>query len=743
MNYYFILASIAFCVSAFVWIYVFAQQKRDPINLTFLLFAANNLGWIGSELLLYFDVARGHEIAILRTCSLFWVPCGFWFLVFAYALVGKRKDLVILLAGIAAIGGVAVSLFPDAVVTGMKYSRWGVVPFFHQINQPLISIITAVTSAYAVLLILKKRSKSTDRRERLSLGLLVFGAVIVMSFIAMMNVFVPNIFDFHETPMLGSSAFVVFVVLVFLAVTRYRFMSISVEKVAEELFEDIHEGILLADPTGRVLRSNLSAREIFGESIEGKDVRDLFFGHDAFGEFADLVIPYRKGNSEERYCSLSSSTIRRGGEILGKIFTARDVTEQKRAEAVLRKSKEDLEKEVEERTAQLRHAQRMEAVGTLAGGIAHDFNNVLAVILGFANAAKQDTPKTNPVYSDLDEIIVAGNRGRDIVRQMLTISRKQDITDHSPSDLNAIVRETVDLLKVSLPPNISLRLDIPAKPVGVLCDTTQIAQVIMNLCNNAIYAMKGKVDGVLSVCIKPVIVDEHFFKTGIELKHGPYVELSIGDTGCGIEESVLPQIFNPFFTTKPPGEGTGLGLATTLIIVQNHEGGSTVRSKIGEGTVFCIYLPTILQSSAEFKAMGRRDSDPPEPFEKQLESILLVDDEPQVRRMGRRVLEQLGYDVVDVQGGEDALTEIGDNFSKFDLIITDYNMPKISGLSLAKELKSRGSFAPVILMSGYGDKVTRDEMEAAGIVVFIQKPAGKKQLGVTIRRILDGRTSGF
>lgn len=742
MKIYIVLTVIAFFVSLFVWIYVFAQQKKDPVNATFLFFSACNFGWIGSDLLMYLPAMRGHEYAVARLCAFFWIPCGFWFLVFAYALLNKKRDWKLYVAAVSAVFGVAVVVFTDAVIIGFQTFDWGIAQIFHPIYQPLISVITAVTSAYAVLLILKKRSQSHDVSERRSLGLLIWGAVVVMGFIAVINVFLPSMLNIHTFPLIGSSAFTVFVLLVFLAVTRYRFLSISVERVAEELFEDLHEGVLLADPTGRVQRSNTSAREIFGAFPEGRDVRDLFRDQMIDADFTNSVVTISRKGAEDRCYALSASTIRRSDDVLGRIFLMRDITEQRRAESVLQRSKEELEKEVLERTKQLKHAQRMEAVGTLAGGIAHDFNNVLAVILGFANAARQDTPKTSPLYNDLEEIIVAGNRGREIVRQIMTISRKQDTSEFAAADINHIVKETLDLFRVSLPSNILLNVRYFEQPVAVRCDATQIAQVIMNLLNNAVYAMKGKRSGTLSLSIDLVEMDA----SGAEergLQAGTYVLLQVGDSGCGIDDVHLSQIFNPFFTTKPQGEGTGLGLATAYIIIKNHEGDIRVESECAKGTVFAIHLPVLADKNALDYLNGIRDSDPAVPLGDDARAVILfVDDEPQVRRMGSRVLQQLGYEVKTAESGAEAIRIVKAEGPRFDLLITDYNMPGMSGIDLAVVLTDSNREIPIILMSGYGDRVNAEDIQAAGIRAFLQKPSPKKVLDETITKILEDKRNG-
>ncbi len=735
MNLYAFVPTAAFLVNLFVWIYVFAQQSRDPINRTFLLFAACALGWISGELILYLPAAQEYEWLIFRAITVFWVTCGFWYLLFAYAIVERRSDWVLITAGVTSVLPLLLILFTDGFFLGAKHHYWGTAQILHPVYQPLVASVSGAWSGYGLLLILRKRMRSAESLERGALGLLLYGGIVAVSSVAVMNVILPRLYPEPAFPQFGSSALTVFIVFVFVAVTRYKFLSISIEKVAKEIFEDLNDGILLADRNGRVQRSNRTARSMFGEDLDGRTVKDIFAGHDIDGDFADRLIPPGEGPTI-RYLSLSASTMSMSGEVIGRIFIVRNVTAQKHAEEVMRRSNEDLERKVAERTEQLRHAERMEAIGTLAGGIAHDFNNVLAAILGFANTARFELPKGSPARQDIEEIIVAGTRGREIVRQILTVGRKQDAAEYRPEDLGTLLRETVDLLKVSLPRNVSLRVHIPEEPIGVNCDVTQLSQVIMNLCNNAVYAMKRTVDGELDVGIERMTIDEKIVARFTQLTLGPGVRFYVRDNGTGIKASDLVQIFNPFFTTKPRGEGTGLGLSSTFVIVHNHKGDIHVESGMGEGTTFSIYLPVVEEFGVD-RDNPLRISEVCLPAATGRERIMLVDDEPQVRKMGKRLLEQLGYRVSMFESGEAALQTLRQSYCCCDLIITDYSMPQMTGVELAAAIAAERIKVPIILMSGYGDEVTRDEINANGIAAFLQKPASKHQLSATIRRILD------
>jgi PAS domain S-box-containing protein len=668
--------------------------------------------------------------------SLFWIPCGAWFLFFAYALLGKKRDAVLLLAFLVAAVGVGVMVFTDNVIMGYRRFFWGTAQNLHPTFHPLISFGTAAAGAYGVLLILKKRRVSETATERKSLGLLIYGALFVMSVIVVLNVFIPAMIIGASTPRFGSSAFAVLIILVFIAITKHRFMSISLERVAEELFEDIQDGILLVDHHGRINRANPAAELLLGDNLIGKGVRKLFSDHDIKGNFYDRIIPLER-SGDTRYIALSSSTTARDGEVLGKILIVRDITEQKEAEAVLKRSKEAAEAAVAERTRLLKQAQKLESLGTLAESVAHDFNNLLSVILGFARAAKTDAPPDHRIIADLDEIIVAGTRGKEIVRQISTVGRRQDDSDCAPEDLGELVQETLLLFRVSVPKHISVEVALTDETVLVRCDAVKLGQVIMSLCNNAVYAMKRVPKGRLEVGIERLTVTEELSSELYFMKPGPAVRLYVSDTGCGIDDADLSRVFNPFFTTKPKREGTGLGLAFSFAIVRDLEGDILVESEPGKGTTFSIYLPVLEGEVDHGRDIGERISDVAPLVYQGGEIVLLVDDDPQIRRAGRRLLEQLGYRVLTASSGAEALRKIGSKEPRCDLVLADFAMAGMNGMDLARALKEEGVSVPVVMMSGYRKNATPDEIRDAGIVAFLEKPVSKTMLAKTVRSVLD------
>jgi PAS domain S-box-containing protein len=436
------------------------------------------------------------------------------------------------------------------------------------------------------------------------------------------------------------------------------------------------------------------------------------------------------------------------GKTMGVVLVFRDITERKRADKALKKVHDELELRVQERTtelqqaydqlktemderrkaeAQLRQAQKMEALGTLSGGIAHDFNNILAAIIGFTELVADHAPQKSREAHHLARVLEAGIRGRDLVRQMLTFSRKTE-QEKKPLRVSSIVKETVKFIRATIPATISIRVNILSESDLIFADPTQIQQVLMNLCTNATHAMREK-GGILDIGLGASTVslsndDPHGIKPGL------YVTLTVRDTGTGMSPDVMDKIFDPFFTTKNPGEGTGLGLSVVHGIVKQSNGHITVESEPGKGSLFTVYFPKI---AAEPETYAMSDDELPTGSER----ILFVDDEEALVEMGEDILAELGYDVTSRMSSRDALALFMADPSRFDIVITDQTMPELTGVELAREILAIRTDMPVIMCTGFSYAVDADKAKAAGIRAFAMKPLTKREIAKTIREVLD------
>lgn len=396
-------------------------------------------------------------------------------------------------------------------------------------------------------------------------------------------------------------------------------------------------------------------------------------------------------------------------------------TAEEMKEALERMQYEEERKRLED---QLQQAQKMEAMGTLAGGIAHDFNNILVPILGYCELALNKTPVGHAIHPFLEKMLSGATRAQELVKQILTFSRRQN--EHvSPIQLSPIIKEAVKLIRASLPSSIELHTEITTESCRVLANPTQIHQCIMNLCTNAYHAMK-RTGGSILVSLKPTNGPKHVDSNGSD-----WVCIEVKDTGCGMPPEVLEQIFNPYFTTKEEGEGTGLGLAVVHGIVKGMQGHLSVESQVNEGTTFSLFLPM----TEEAVALDQTQSAMEIPSGN--ESILVVDDEDEVVDLIQDILSDLGYRVHTETDSKTAFTYLEKNHAQIDLMITDLTMPNLSGTQLAYHAKALSPRLKVILCSGYADVLSLEMAKSVGIFKVLTKPVPRRELAFSVRHALD------
>ncbi len=386
--------------------------------------------------------------------------------------------------------------------------------------------------------------------------------------------------------------------------------------------------------------------------------------------------------------------------------------------------------EKEHLETQLRQSQKMEAIGTLAGGIAHDFNNILSAIIGFSEMAKDDAPEDSTIRSDLHEVLIAGKRAKDLVNQILAFSRQSD-KELKPVRMHLIVKEVMHMMRASLPATIKITKNIDPNSEHVLADPTQIHQILVNLCTNASHAMQ-QTGGELYVELKNIEIDNPKAYANPNLTKGKYVRLTVKDTGKGMDPVTLERVFEPYFTTKPVGEGTGMGLSVVHGIITSLNGAILVKSTPETGTEFEIFLPHF-DSSDGYGSMKNREM-PLSPNGS--ERILFVDDEETLADMGQKALERLGYSVTSRTSSVEALKAFKAQPDKFDIVITDQTMPNLTGMDLAKELITIRSDIPIILCTGFNLEATPERIKEIGIKELVQKPIVGTELGIIIRQIL-------
>jgi len=377
--------------------------------------------------------------------------------------------------------------------------------------------------------------------------------------------------------------------------------------------------------------------------------------------------------------------------------------------------------------ARIRQSHKMESIGILAGGIAHDFNNILFPIVGFAEILEEDIPQGSPLRENVEEILIGAKRAKELVKQILTFSRQ---TEHELKPLNPklVVKEVIKLIKSTLPTTIEVRQNIDGDCRTILADPTQIHQIAMNLITNAYHAMMDS-GGVLFITLQNVDPDHY---NDLKSAAGPQVLLSIKDTGIGMNEFTLAKIFDPYFTTKSKGKGTGLGLSVVYGIVKEYGGDVLVTSSPGQGSTFDVYLPSLKSDEIFEKSSGGNISP------KGTEKILLVDDELAVLRLEKIMLERLGYEVDVISNSKDALAEIKSFPDRYDLMITDMTMPNMTGEQLTLEIRKLNLKMPILICTGFSEKITPERCVVIGADGLLLKPVVKLEMARTIRNILEG-----
>lgn len=407
-------------------------------------------------------------------------------------------------------------------------------------------------------------------------------------------------------------------------------------------------------------------------------------------------------------------------KVIGLIGISRDITDRKK-----------IEEEKKLLVEQLHQAQKLEAIGTLAGGIAHDFNNVLAAVLGFAELLKEEIPDDAKAEHHVNEIIRAGNRAKFMVSQILAFSRKSMTNEHLPVDVAMLLTEILQLVRASVPTTIEIRKHILARESCILGDSTQIHQIIMNLCTNAVQSMDDEL-GVLTLVLSEVDLQASDLQAEPDMTPGRYVKIAVKDTGKGLEEDTIQRIFEPYFTTKEVGKGSGLGLSVVLGIVKSHHGMISVESTPGMGATFNVFFPAIKAPSGISYA-DESDDDVPTGDE----HILVVDDEEAIVETTTELLERMGYTVTAMTDSVDALQRVLAAPQKFDLIISDQTMPGITGEHLAVKILASRPDMPIILCTGYSSRIDEKQARRIGVRAFVEKPLDRLKLATVIRESLE------
>ena len=436
-------------------------------------------------------------------------------------------------------------------------------------------------------------------------------------------------------------------------------------------------------------------------------------------DLASKGVPYdvefrirRPGNQIGWMHAIGSAEKDADGNVVRMFGTAQDITDRKTLEV------------------QLLQSQKLESIGTLAGGIAHEFNNILSIIIGNNELVMDDLPESSLARESSEEIRLAGLRARDIVKHLLTFSRQEDSTK-KPIDTGRVVLESLKLIRATIPANIDIISDISPDCHAVYADATQINQVLINLCNNAVDSLPIS-GGVIEIELSNAEIERNSSLSDAALLPGNYVQLVVRDNGEGIDRSILDRIFEPYFTTKDVGKGSGIGLAVVHGIVKDHGGSIVCESHTGRGTIFTLLIPA-------YDGAAEKETVDTEITPGRKEKILFVDDEPALAKLGRLHLQSMGYDASAVTDPSEALELISREPHRFDLVISDMAMPHMPGDQLAHKILAINPDMHIIICTGYSSRIPELKDSALGIKALLIKPLGRSELAHTVRRVLDGK----
>ena len=503
------------------------------------------------------------------------------------------------------------------------------------------------------------------------------------------------------------------------------------EQFLSDIFTSIKDGLIVLDPMMSILRFN-PAMEQFPHStpMVGRKCFEVYHNRNTPCDICpvrDTLLTGQPGQGLIEQCDDQGAQVfveifsyplinRATGQLTGVIACARDITQQKKASAALI----ELERK-------LFQSQRMEAIGILAGGIAHDFNNILMAIMGYTEMASYDLEDVENVGECLQQVLLASHRAKDLVRQILTLSRRLE-SEKKLLIVQLIVQEALKLMRAIIPTTIEIRSLLLSNST-ILADATQIHQIIMNLASNAFHAMETN-GGILDISLTDEELEQPLAAIQGELQPGRYVKLQIKDTGVGIDPGFMPLIWDPYFTTKEVGKGTGLGLATVLGLVKTHNGEMLLESELGQSSTFTIYFPVVeetLDTVSTISQVGLPSG---------TGRILFIDDEPALAALGQTALSSQGFEVTAKISSREALELFKTQPEAFDLVVMDLTMPQLTGLDLAREMHAIRTDIPIILFTGYAERLISNKLHEIGIREVLIKPLQVSQLGESINKLL-------
>ncbi|MBN2526092.1 MAG: response regulator [Deltaproteobacteria bacterium] len=681
----------------------------------------------------------------------------------------RRKWLLVALYAPSAVF-IFSDIFFHAVTGPPREQPWG---WEYTVQDGIMSTLLfiwmfLVTVACAILYTISYHTASEPRKKKQSRFLLIASVAPAVNMVV-------GILTAHykwPIPALDVIMFIFSNTIIAYALWKYELFQLSVSRAAESIIATMGDSLLLVGLDSTIITVNKATIRMLGyaqSALSGKSVLELFSKDALIPEWIRELDPkkadtFQSRDVETEYVTATGRVIpiSLSGAILydenkdlrGFLLIAKDITEQKKTAQEITRHRERLEELVAERTkqleqemserqkvetsrrqleSQLHQAQKMEAIGRLAGGVAHDFSNLLFVINGYAETIEENANATDDIRRDASQIREAGNRAVDLTRQLLAFSRKQ-IVDPQVIDVAERISTSCKMLSRMIGEDIQIHISNSDAPCNVTMDLIQLDQIVANLLVNARDAMpKG---GTIHIHTETKNISDADGQKDAGRRPGEYVVITVKDTGTGIPTENLKNIFEPFYTSKEQGKGTGLGLATVYGIVQQNNGFIDVSSRVNDGTTFCIHVPRSTVSGRTEEQNQKRSS-----ALHGHETILLVEDEAQVRHLVKKQLESAGYRVFQAANAKKALVLFEHLQERIDLLLSDVVMPGMSGVEMVKQITARFGSPSVIFMSGHNEELTDTHGVSASPHPFISKPFTARDLCSRIRTVLDSRTA--
>lgn len=720
MNWYAIIPLCAFQVNFFLWIYVFALFKNNRPGNAYLYFVTACMGWT----LIDFFAWSIHSVTVatvlLRLQMPCWLGAGFLFCNFVYELVGRRRDAMYWFFALGAAVFSAIGMLTPLIHKSVALVSWGTLPTVGPLFNPAIAWCVVGVTVYGIALsfIHLRRAPGVLRMQ---LTLILAGIIIFFVAAVFVNVVMVIYGGLITIPSLGSSLTCIQSIFVFAAIVRYQFLAISIPQAASDLFAKSRDGIILFDREGTVVEINGIAQSFFGiDPAQARGLRGVDFipsPYDPAVDCSDLKIVLT-GARSKRVARLSQHPVNQGDEFIGRLLIVRDITQEMRS---------DEEKALLEEEVRRSQEQKMIAIGQLAGGLAHDFNNCLTGIMGAAQLLAVEPLSSKKKESYIAMIMTASSQAGVLIRNLLTFSRKGNQTS-TLIDVARIVGDSISILQRTIDKNITILYENSAADTVIIGDDAMLQNVFLNMGINASHAMPE--GGKLTFHLRNTVLDKDFCDaSSFEIEPGSFVEIEIRDTGCGMTPEVQGRIFEPFYTTKERGKGTGLGLAAAYGTIQHHHGTITVYSEVGKGTVFHLYLP--LSENQATASISEEEVVPGSG------TILLIDDEEIIRLTAKRLLESLGYTVLVAAEGSVGVEMYRERHEMIDLVILDMIMPGMGGREAYTRIREIDGTAKVIVSSGFSRESDIIEMKKIGLRGFIGKPFRLAELSQLIAGVIS------